>query len=135
MKEKTETQFYGTQKPFHENQITELRKMRKNFHSLTNIFLIWNQKVMLWLPQCKITSHLNLLLHRAQFHSDNELTLGGNTLQDISLQTSQHVRTKNIMELLDLIFFSYILKFSKESVLVPIEDKQQKKFLQQNKRQ
>lgn len=36
MKEKTETQFYGTQKPFQENQITELRKMRKNFHSLTN---------------------------------------------------------------------------------------------------
>lgn len=40
MKEKTETQFYGTQKLFHENQITELRKMRKNFHSLTNKCLI-----------------------------------------------------------------------------------------------
>ena len=40
MKEKTETQFYGTQKPFHENQITELRIMRKNFHSLTNKCLI-----------------------------------------------------------------------------------------------
>ena len=32
---KKKKQFYGTQKPFHENQITELRKMRKNFHSLS----------------------------------------------------------------------------------------------------
>lgn len=41
--------------------------------------------------------YILLLLHRAEVHSDDELALRGNPLQDVRLQTSQHVRAEEVV--------------------------------------
>lgn len=71
-------------------------------------------------------SNFNSLLLWTQLHSHNELTFGRNSFQDICLQTTQHVRTQDIMKLLDLIFFSNILKLCQKTVLVSANNSEQK---------
>lgn len=49
-----------------------------------------------------------ILLHRAQLHSDNQLGLGGHVLEDVGLQSAQHVRPQQVMELLDLVLLGNV---------------------------
>lgn len=76
----------------------------------------------LWLPDnCqhflpkKSPPSIFLLLHGTQLHSDNQLGLGGHVLEDVGLQSPQHVRTQKVMELLNLVLFGDVRKLFQEA--------------------
>lgn len=58
------------------------------------------------------------LLHRAELHSDNQFCLCRHVLEHVGFQSPQHVRTKEIMELLDLVLFRDIGKLLQETFQV-----------------
>lgn len=58
------------------------------------------------------------LLHGAELHSDDELSLGGHVLKDVGFQPPQHVRTQHVVELLDLILLSDVGKLLQEAFQV-----------------
>lgn len=62
-----------------------------------------------------------LLLHGTELHSDNELCLRRHVLEDVSFQPPEHVRSKEVMELLDLVLFRDICKLLKEAFQVAEE--------------
>lgn len=70
-----------------------------------------------------------VLLHRAQLHSDNQLGLGGHVLEDVGLQPPQHVRSQQVVELLDLVLLGDISKLLQETfqVAAPITEMNQYK--------
>lgn len=59
-----------------------------------------------------------VLLHGAQLHPYNQLRLCGHVLEDIGLQPSQHVRSQQVVELLDLVFLGNVSKLFQESLEV-----------------
>ena len=68
-----------------------------------------------------IYNHINpppgsVLLHRAQLHSDNQLSLSGHILENVGLQPPQHVRPQQVMELFDLVFLGDVSKLFKEAL-------------------
>lgn len=63
----------------------------------------------------KIPAKHVLLLHGTQLHSDNQLGLGGHVLEDVGLQSPQHVRPQKVMELLNLVLFGDVRKLFQEA--------------------
>ena len=61
---------------------------------------------------------MNSLLHGAELHSDDELSLGGHVLEHVCLQSPQHVGSQHVMELLDLVLFSNVCKLLQETLQV-----------------
>lgn len=62
-----------------------------------------------------------ILLHGTQLHSDNQLSLGGHVLEDVGLQSPQHVRPQKVVELLNLVLFGDVSKFFQEAFQVTEE--------------
>lgn len=58
------------------------------------------------------------LLHLAQLHTDDQLGLGRHVLKHISLEPPQHVRSQQVMQLLNLIFFGDVSKLLQEALQV-----------------
>lgn len=59
-----------------------------------------------------------LLLHGTELHSNNQFCLRRHVLEDISFQPSEHVRAKQVMELLDLVLLRDISKLLQEAFQV-----------------
>lgn len=70
------------------------------------------------------------LLHGAELHSHYQLGLCGHVLEHVRFQPPQHVRTKKVMELLDLVLFRDISKLFQEAFQVT--DWSQKKRAKQS---
>lgn len=64
-----------------------------------------------------------LLLHGAQLHSDDQLGLGGHVFEDVGLQSSQHVRPQQIVELFDLVLFGDVSKLFQKALQITAEEK------------
>lgn len=78
-----------------------------------NIFLqVHKDKVIFCIHYCVI------LLHGTQLHSDNQLSLGRHVLEDVGLQSPQHVRPQKVMELLNLVLFGDVRKLLQEAIEV-----------------
>lgn len=61
------------------------------------------------------------LLHGAKLHPDNELRLCRHVLEDVSLQPPQHVRTQQVMELLNLVLLRDVGKLLQEALQVAVQ--------------
>lgn len=71
------------------------------------------------------TLHSTILLHRAQLHSDNQLGLGRHVLEDVSLQPPQHVRSQQVVELLDLVLLRDVSKLFQKALKITAERERQ----------
>ena len=63
------------------------------------------------------------LLHLAQLHADNQLSLCRHVLEHISLEPPQHVRPQQVVQLLDLVFLGDVSKLLQEALQVAARKK------------
>lgn len=59
-----------------------------------------------------------ILLHEAELHPDDQLGFSRHVLEDVRLEPPQHVRSQQVVELLDLVLFGDISKLFKEAFKV-----------------
>lgn len=64
------------------------------------------------------------LLHLAQLHADNQLSLRRHVLEHISLEPPQHVRPQQVVQLLDLVFLGDVSKLLQEALQVASSQKE-----------
>ena len=57
-------------------------------------------------------------MHRAEFDADNELALSRNVFEDVCLETTQHVRSKKVVQPLDLLLLADVRKRLQEALKV-----------------
>ena len=57
-------------------------------------------------------------MHRAEFDADNELALSRNVFEDVSLESTQHVRSEKVVQPLDLLLLANVRKRLQETLKV-----------------
>ena len=57
-------------------------------------------------------------MHGAEFDADNKLALSGNVFEDVSFETTQHVRSEKVVQPLDLLLLADVAERLQEALQV-----------------
>ena len=64
------------------------------------------------------TESRDVLLHGAELDAHDELALAGNVLEYVGLETTQHVRTEQVVQSLDLLLLADVAERLQEALQV-----------------